>query len=181
MFIVMQIQKVIPAAPVSGYHDRTSGLTSAQERHVVTNLNEFLHLVLHQAQFNGFEFRRWFHAHIQTTWPGTEEAISILAGGDRYYALIFSHEFAKCYWRTGSRISFSVPSITYPRVNSRGEVIVVTRKPFTRRTIKPDVWKYHLRQMAGSDDPLAYLSRFLPSPTLPVPSESAGSSHAMHA
>jgi hypothetical protein len=38
----------------------------------------------------------------------------------------------------------------------------VTRKPFTRRTIKPDVWKYHLRQMAAAEDPFVYLRRFLP-------------------
>jgi hypothetical protein len=41
-------------------------------------------------------------------------------------------------------------------------VVQVTRKPFTRRTIKPDVWKYHLRQMANADDPIEYLCRFLP-------------------
>lgn len=127
------------------------------------NIRHLLRLLLNQAQFNGFEFRRWFQTHIQSAWPGAEQALSILANESRYYALIFSHEFATCYWRSGARISFSVPSITYPRVNSRGEVIHVTRKPFTRRTIKPDVWRYHLRQMAGSEDPIAYLCRFLPA------------------
>ena len=29
--------------------------------------------------------------------------------------------------------------------------------------MKPDVWKYHLRQMAAFEDPLVYLRRFLPS------------------
>jgi hypothetical protein len=43
-------------------------------------------------------------------------------------------------------------------------VIQVTRKPFTRRTIKADVWKYHLRQMAAADNPIDYLCRFLPAP-----------------
>ncbi len=41
--------------------------------------------------------------------------------------------------------------------------MLVTRKPFTRRTIKPDVWKYHLRQMAAAEDPIDYLCRFLPA------------------
>ena len=127
------------------------------------HITHLLRLLLNQAQFNGFEFRRWFQTHIKSAWPGAEQALSILASERRYYALIFSHEFATCYWRSGARISFSVPSITYPRVNSRGEVIHVTRKPFTRRTIKPDVWRYHLRQMAGSEDPVAYLCRFLPA------------------
>ncbi len=27
---------------------------------------ELLRLLLNQAQFNGFEFRRWFQAHIQS-------------------------------------------------------------------------------------------------------------------
>ncbi|HUX43142.1 MAG TPA: hypothetical protein VMV57_00180 [Terracidiphilus sp.] len=124
---------------------------------------EMLRLLLNQAQFNGFEFRRWFQAFIQPTWPGAETALTLLASEGRYFALLFSHEFAKCFWRTGALISFSVPAVTYPRVNSRGEVVQVTRKPFTRRTIKPDVWRYHLRQMAASGDPVAYLCRFLPA------------------
>ena len=127
------------------------------------NRLELLELLLNQAQFNGFEFRRWFQSHIRPVWPGAEQALALLAGEGRYYSLLFSHDFARCFWRTGALISFSVPSITYPRVNSRGEVIQVTRKPFTRRTIKPDVWRYHLRQMAIADDPIAYLCRFLPA------------------
>ena len=127
------------------------------------NRNEMLGLLLNQAQFNGFEFRRWFQTHIRPVWPGAEQATILLAGEGRYYSLLFSHDFAQCFWRTGARISFSVPSITYPRVNSRGEIIQITRKAFTRRTVKPDVWKYHLRQMAAADDPVAYLCRFLPA------------------
>jgi hypothetical protein len=30
--------------------------------------------------------------------------------------------------------------------------------------MKPDVWKYHLRQMAAAEDPFVYLRRFLPMP-----------------
>lgn len=127
------------------------------------NRKELLRLLLNQAQFNGFEFRSWFQAQVQPNWPGTEQALSLLASEGRFYALLFSHEFARSYWRSGARISFVVPSITYPRINRQGEVVQVTRKPFTRRTIKPDVWKYHLRQMAAADDPFVYLRRFLPS------------------
>lgn len=126
------------------------------------NRRELLRLLLNQAQFNGFEFRRWFVTHVQPAWPGSEQALTLLAGEGRYYTLLFSHEFARCFWRTGSQMSFSVPAITYPRVNSLGEVVQVTRKPYTRRTIKADVWKYHLRQMAAADDPILYLYKFLP-------------------
>jgi hypothetical protein len=127
------------------------------------NRKELLRLLLNQAQFNGFEFRRWYLAHINANWPGGEQALVILASEGRHYTLLFSHDFALCFWRTGAQISFSVPAVTYPRVNSQGEVTLVTRKPFTRRTIKPDVWKYHLRQMANSEDPIDYLCRFLPA------------------
>jgi|ERR1700733_2596195 len=137
-------------------------MNPAQKGKLAMNRKDLLRLLLNQAQFNGFEFRRWFQTHIQSVWPGTEPALAVLATEGRYYAMLFSHDFARSYWRTGARISFMVPSITYPRVNRRGEVVTVTRKPFTRRTIKPDVWKYHLRQMAASEDPIAYLRRFLP-------------------
>ena len=127
------------------------------------NRKEILRLLLNQAQFNGFEFRRWFQSHVQPVWPGADLALTLLAGEGRHYTLLFSHEFACCFWRTGSQMSFSVPSTTYPRINSRGEVMQVTRKPFTRRTIKPDVWKYHLREMAAAPDPIVYVCRFLPA------------------
>lgn len=127
------------------------------------NRKELLRLLLNQAQFNGFEFRRWFQANVRPIWPGAEEALTLLASEGRHATLIFSQDFARCFWRTGAHMSFQVPSITYLRVNSQGDVIQVTRKPFTRRTIKPDVWKYHLRQMAVSADPVDYLCRFLPA------------------
>ena len=127
------------------------------------NRKEMLRLLLNQAQINGFEFRRWFQCHVQPVWPGAEQALSLLASEGRHYTLLFSHEFARCFWRTGAQISFMVPSTTYPRITPGGDVVQVTRKPFTRRTIKPDVWKYHLRQMAAADDPIDYLCRFLPA------------------
>ena len=77
----------------------------------------------------------------------------LLARVGPLYAAVVSHLFARCFWRTGAHISFMVPAITYPRVNAQGKTMLVTRKPFTRPTIKPDVWKYHLRQMAAAEDP----------------------------
>ena len=91
------------------------------------------------------------------------EPLTLLAGEGRHYTLLFSHEFAQSFWRTGAQMSFMVPGVTYHRINGHGEVVQVTRKPFTRRTIKADVWKYHLQQMAAAVDPIAYLCRFLPA------------------
>jgi hypothetical protein len=122
-----------------------------------------LRLLINQAQFNGFEFRPWFQTHVQPVWPGGEQALTLLSNEGRHYALLFSHDFARCFWRAGANICFMIPSITYPRVNAQGNVVQVTRKPFSRRRIKPDVWKYHLRQMAATEDPIDYLSRFLPA------------------
>ncbi|MGA2809108.1 MAG: hypothetical protein ABSE87_13325 [Terracidiphilus sp.] len=127
------------------------------------NRKEMLRLLLNQAQFNGFEFRRWFLAHVQPVWPGAELALTLLASEGRHYTLLFSHDFASSFWRTGAQMSFMVPGITYPRINGQGEVVQVKRKPFTRRTIKADVWKYHLQQMAAAEDPIAYVCRFLPA------------------
>jgi len=126
------------------------------------NRKELLRLLLNQSQFNGFEFSSWFQANVRPTWPGTEQALTLLASEGRYYTLLFSHDFARAFWRSGSRISFSVPGTTYHRVNSHGQVLEVTRKAFTRRSNRPDVWKYHLRQMAEYEDPIDYLCRFLP-------------------
>lgn len=126
------------------------------------NRKELLRLLLNQAQFNGFEFRRWFMRTVSPAWPGSEMALNLLSHEGRHYTLLFSHEFARSYWSDGAQIAFLVPAKTYERVNAVGEVVQVTRKPFTRRTNKREVWKYHLRQMAAADDPAAYMSRFLP-------------------
>ena len=127
------------------------------------NRKEMLRLLLNQAQFNGFEFRHWFQTHVQPIWPGAEQALTLLAGEGRHYTLLFSHEFAYFFWRSGAHMSFMVPSVTYERVTPQGDVVHVTRKPFTRRTIKPDVWKYHLSRMATAENPLDYVCRFLPA------------------
>ena len=124
---------------------------------------EILQVLIHQAHGNGFEFRRWFQGNIAAEWPGAEEAIALLTGEGRYFALVFSHEFARAFWKKGSQMNFVVPSSSYLRMNNKGEVVTVNRKPFTRRTIKADVWKYHLRAMAVADDPLKYLRRFMPT------------------
>jgi len=46
---------------------------------------------------------------------------------------------------------------------SSGERGAGNAQTLHRRTIKPDVWKYHLRQMAAAQDPIEYLCRFLPA------------------
>jgi hypothetical protein len=127
------------------------------------NRKELLRLLINQAQFNGFQFRRWFQAHVHSNWPGTEPAIALLAKEGRHCTLLFSHDFARCFWRGGAHMIFLVPSITYDKVPVQDEVVQARRKPLARRTIKPGVWKYHLRQMAVAEDPIEYLCRFLPA------------------
>ncbi len=124
---------------------------------------EILLMMIRLAIANGFELRRWFTANIQPEWPGTEEAMALVCDQGRFYALIFSHEFARSVWKHGQQMQFIVPSTTYSRRNAKGEMITVTRKPFTRRTIKADVWQYHLQQMVLTEDPIRYLRRFLPT------------------
>ena len=124
---------------------------------------EILNTLISQAQANGFEFRRWYQATISPDWPGMDEAMEVLTNEGRLFALVFSHDFARAFWKKGAQMHFVVPASTYSRMNGKGEVVTINRKPFTRRTIKADVWKYHLRQMAVSDDPIRYLKRFIPT------------------
>lgn len=124
---------------------------------------ETLLLLVRQAMTNGFEARQWFQTNVLPDWPGVEEAVRILMTEGRLHGLLFSHEFARAFWKKGAQMNFVVPAATYERINGKGQVVTITRKPFTRRTIKADVWKYHLRQMVTSEDPLRYLKRFLPT------------------
>jgi hypothetical protein len=122
---------------------------------------ELLRIVIRQARANGFPFRKWFQVAMDPMWKGFEESVDVLCQGRRYYALLFAHEFAQAFWKQGSQISFVVPTATYTRRDKTGRIVTVTRKPFTRRTLKADVWKYHLREMAAQDEPLRYIRRFL--------------------
>ena len=122
---------------------------------------ELLRILVRQARANDFAFRKWFQAAIDPKWTNFDDAVELLCDGRRYYALLFSHEFARAFWNQGSQISFVVPGATYTRTDKRGHIVTVNRKPFTRRTLKANVWKYHLREMAAHDEPLRYIRKFL--------------------
>jgi hypothetical protein len=122
---------------------------------------DLLRSLIRHARANGFSFRKWFGSWINSPWTNFDEAVDMLTSGHHYYALLFSHEFAESFWKEGTQISFVVPSATYTRRDGEGKMITVSRKAFTRRTLKPDVWKYHLKEMAATDDPMLYAGRFL--------------------
>lgn len=122
---------------------------------------ELLRIVILHARANGFEFRKWFRAQTESSWTSLDDAVDLLASGKRYYSLLFSHEFASHFWRQGSQISFVVPAVEYTRRDKQGKEVVIQRKAFTRRTLKADAWRYHLREMAAADDPLRYIRRFM--------------------
>jgi hypothetical protein len=123
--------------------------------------HDILTILIQQARANGFEFRKWFQRDFEGQWTSLEAAVDRLTFGRSYYSLLFSHQFACCFWKRGSQISFVVPSSTYTRRDKSGKIVTITRKAFTRRTVKADVWKYHLREMAAQDEPLHYIRRFL--------------------
>ncbi|WP_041585974.1 hypothetical protein [Terriglobus saanensis] len=122
---------------------------------------DLLKLVIAQARANGFEFRKWYARHTARPWVSFDDAAQWLSLGRRCFTLLFSHEFASCFWKSGTQITFSMPAKDFSRVLPDGTVKTVHRKAFTRRTARPDVWKYHLREMAGETEPLRYLRRYV--------------------
>lgn len=122
---------------------------------------ELLQVLVGQARANGFPFKKWYVGRIGRPWVSSEEALETLADERRYYALLFSHEFAQSFWKAGELITFQVPTQTFSRAMSDGTVKIVTRKAYTRRSAREDVWRYHLREMAASDEPLKYIRRFV--------------------
>lgn len=122
---------------------------------------ELLTLVVGRARTNGFEFRRWYTGRLGLPWISAEAALTLLDSQRRYYALIFSHEFAQTFWKPGAEITFDVPPQTFQRTMSDGSIRTIRRKPFVRRSARPNAWKYHLRQMALAEEPLRYLRKYL--------------------
>jgi hypothetical protein len=122
---------------------------------------ELLQLLVAQARSNGFEFRKWYTVKLGLPWTSASHAVDMLSTERRYYALLFSHEFASSFWKSGEVMTFQVPTQTFTRRMADGTIGVVNRKGYTRRTTREDVWLYHLKEMAASEEPLRYMRRFL--------------------
>jgi hypothetical protein len=122
---------------------------------------ELLQLLVAQARANGFEFRKWYIRRLGLPWLTTRQAIETLAGERRYYALLFSHEFASSFWKAGERITFQVPTQSFTRRKKDGTIGTVIRKGYTRRSTRDDAWRYHLKELAVAEEPLRYMRRYL--------------------
>jgi hypothetical protein len=122
---------------------------------------ELLRALIRQAKSNGFEFRRWYTLRLGLPWTSFVECVQTLSEERRYYALLFAHEFAEAFWRTGSKMTFVVPTNTFTRISKDGKPLVVARKGHIRRSVIPDAWRYHLKEMAVADEPMRYIRKFL--------------------
>ena len=122
---------------------------------------ELLQLLIAQARSNGFSFRRWYTSRLELSWENTSEATKILSEQRRYYALLFSKDFAETFWKAGTLMALQLPSQSFERRMADGTIRTVYRRGFTRRLTRPDAWRYHLRQMAIAEEPLRYMRRFL--------------------
>jgi len=121
---------------------------------------ELLQLLIGQARANGFQFRKWY-VGLGLLWTNTQAAVETLAEGRRYYSLLFSHEFASHFWKAGELMTFEVPTQSFKRKMPDGSVATVTRKAHTRRSVREDAWRYHLRELAMAEEPLRYMRRYL--------------------
>jgi hypothetical protein len=122
---------------------------------------ELLTIVVGRARANGFEFRRWYTGRLGLPWISAEASLKLLDQQRRYYALLFSHEFANAFWKAGEEITFSVPAQSFQRPSPDGSIKTVERSSYIRRSARRDAWRYHLREMALSEEPLRYLRKYL--------------------
>jgi hypothetical protein len=134
---------------------------------------ELLTVLVARARSNGFEFRRWYTSRLGVPWISAEAALSLLDQQRRYYALVFSREFATAFWNAGADITFTIPQQTYRRSMPDGSTATITRKAFQRRSSKKNAWQYHLREMAIAEDPLRYLRRYLNVDDSPLDDEAS--------
>lgn len=122
---------------------------------------ELLHLLVGQARTHGFEFRRWYMQNTGMAWSSYSDSIQWLSIGKRSHMLLFSDGFAKCFFKDGERLTYLIAPQTFERVTPSGEHETVNRKAHLRRSSRENVWRYHMREMAGLAEPLHYIRRFL--------------------
>jgi hypothetical protein len=122
---------------------------------------DLLKILIGQARTNGFDFRGWFTTSLRMPWQGQNEALAVVESHRRYYALLFNHTFAQAFWKAGEPITFQVPAQSFERTMPDGSIRIIQRKPFMRRSGRPDAWRYHLREMALAEEPLRYMRKYL--------------------
>lgn len=122
---------------------------------------ELLKIIVGRARSNGFEFRRWYTGRLGIPWISAEAALTLLETQRRYYALLFSHDFAQTFWKPGAEITFEVPQTSFQRRRADGTIATIERKPYTRRSARKDAWRYHLKEMALAEEPLRYIRKYL--------------------
>jgi len=122
---------------------------------------ELIRLLVGQARANGFEFRKWYTSKLGRPWIDSSKAIDDLAAERRYYTLLFSHDFASHFWKSGGQITFEVPQQSFQRRMADGTIGTVQRKAYVRRSVREDAWRYHLRELAVAEEPLRYMRRYL--------------------
>ena len=122
---------------------------------------ELIGLLVGQARANGFDLRKWYCGRLGLPWVSGNHALRMLSEERRYYALLFSHDFAQSFWKPGEKLTFTVPNHTFQRTGKDGAVMTVTRKAYTRRSNREDSWKFHLREIAAQEEPLRYMRRYL--------------------
>ena len=122
---------------------------------------DLIKILVGQARTNGFEFRRWYTTRLGVPWISADAAFALLDAQRRYYALLFSHEFASAFWKEGAEITFQVPARSFERRMPDGSIRTIERKAFMRRSGRPDAWRYHLREMALAEEPLRYMRKYL--------------------
>ncbi len=69
---------------------------------------ELLQLILGQARNNGFQYRRWYAGWLGVPWESARQATESLCEGRRYYALLFSREFAESFWKDGAQMTLQI-------------------------------------------------------------------------
>ena len=122
---------------------------------------DLLKFLIGQARTNGFDFRNWYTACLRLPWQGQNAALDTVESERRYYALLFHHGFAQAFWKAGEPITFQVPARSFERRMPDGSIRTIERKAFMRRSGRPDAWRYHLREMALSEEPLRYMRKYL--------------------
>lgn len=122
---------------------------------------ELLQLVVAQARSQGFNLKRWYVERLGLEWTGVKAGVEILGAERRYYALLFSHDFAQNFWKAGSAMTLQMGAQTFQRRMKDGSIGTVERKGHLRRMVREDAWRFHLKEMAVQEEPLRYIRRFL--------------------
>lgn len=114
------------------------------------------------AKVNGFDISDTFFTDV-------EVEDSLFDGMNRYYNIIFDHQFARCFWTEEVSMDLFLDDQPEDEVPQQVDLVAtlnagnhpIAAMVLAKKSLRIPMWQYNVAQMSLSEDPLMYIKSTL--------------------